>query len=668
MNTWHLPITANPLRSREDLLAAFRQLSGPLQPYFSPGGARLELGSTGTSYSHDVAGMEGFSRVLWGLVPLLAGGGEGGWLWDIYVRGIVHGTDPGHEEYWGEAADYDQRLVEMAAFGFMLALVPDKVKNALSAPELERLAAWLDQISRRKVWDCNWLFFRVLVQVGFRRAGLPFDRELTDLTLDQLDRFYLGDGWYADGIGGHSDYYVPFAIHYYGLIYAALMGEEDPRRAELYKTRARLFAGLFVHWFDDNGAALPYGRSLAYRFSQAAFWSALVYAGVDALPLGAVKGLILRNLRWWFRQPVFHRDGVLSIGYAYPNLVMGENYNSPGSPYWAFKTFLLAALPDDHPFWEAEELPLSALELAPVSAQQAPHLLLCRDSGSPEAGTAPHLIAFNTGHPGSNEHTHTSAKYEKFAYSTFFGFSVPRAEWGLSQGAFDSMLALSEGDNQYRVKRTSVEAFLTEGLVYTKWRPWNDVEVQTWIIPGLPWHIRVHRVDTKRVLDAADGGFALGLERPGGWAAAGGADRAAADQGGNSAAATAWPTGGLKQEASSRGEGEIGAWAAQAWGLSGVRCLYGGGTSELITPHANTNLMNPRTVIPTVRTRLERGVRWLATAVCGEPLDGSAGARAGLPVRLCERPDAPYALVQGGELLVYRSPAEPEPAFRRRLE
>ncbi|SQB37568.1 Uncharacterized protein conserved in bacteria [Citrobacter koseri] len=37
---------------------------------------------------------------------------------------------------------------------------------------------------------------------------------------------------------------------------------------------------------------------------------------------------------------------------------MCEDYNSPGSPYWALKVFLILALPDDHAFWQAEELPL----------------------------------------------------------------------------------------------------------------------------------------------------------------------------------------------------------------------------------------------------------------------------------------------------------------------
>src|SRR5690606_11429457 len=147
-------------------------------------------------------------------------------------------------------------------------------------------------------------------------------------------------------------------------------------RSALYKQRALQFAKQFLYWFAADGSALPYGRSLTYRFSQAAFWSALVYAEVDEIPYGIAKGILLSHLRWWFQQPIFAPDGTLTIGYSYPNLVMAENYNAPGSPYWALKAFLVLALRDDHPFWQAEELPLP--ELTQSHAQQAPHLLMWR--------------------------------------------------------------------------------------------------------------------------------------------------------------------------------------------------------------------------------------------------------------------------------------------------
>ncbi|OOC58823.1 DUF2264 domain-containing protein [Paenibacillus ihbetae] len=576
------PVARNPLKSRQDMYRALGELLAPLQPYYSKGYARLSIGSTGTGYSANVAEMEGFSRVLWGLVPAIAGGSHEE-LWERCLDGIRAGTDPEHKEYWGDVADYDQRLVEMAVFGLALALVPDRIWHPLNEQEQSNLYQWLNQINRHPCYDCNWLFFNVLVNIGFRKAGLPYDEEQVERNLNRIDEFYLSGGWYSDGIGGHCDYYGPFAIHYYGLVYARLMAKEDPKRAERYLERAAAFASDFVYWHAPDGAAIPYGRSLTYRFAQSAFWSAAAFAGMAGFKPGELKGLVLRNLRWWFRQPIFDRGGILTIGYAYPNQIMSENYNSPGSSYWALKTFLVLALAEDDPFWAAEEEELPALKT--ISVQEPAHLVVCRE---PETG---HAAAFNTGHLSSNEHTHTSAKYEKFAYSTAFAFSVPRAEWGLSQGAFDSMLALSEGDQLFRVKRTCEEAWIRDQVLYAGWKPWANVDVRTWLVAGLPWHIRIHRIHTERTLEAAEGGFALGLGDHGvGVAEGGGADV----EGRRAAAST-------------------------VWGASSVHGLLGYDAAELIYPQANTNLLHPRTVIPTLRARLDPGTHWLVSAVYGKP-------------------------------------------------
>jgi hypothetical protein len=75
---------------------------------------------------------------------------------------------------------------------------------------------------------------------------------------------------------------------------------------------------------------------------------------------GIVKGIILRHLRWWQQQPITDRDGILtSVCLPQPGDVRGLQL--PGSPYWALKTYLILALPETHPFWQAEEQPLPAL-------------------------------------------------------------------------------------------------------------------------------------------------------------------------------------------------------------------------------------------------------------------------------------------------------------------
>ena len=80
-------------------------------------------------------------------------------------------------------------------------------------------------------------------------------------------------------------------------------------------------------------------------------------------------------MEYWLAQPVFDNGGVLTVGYTYPNLLMSESYNAPGSPYWSFKTFVCLALPDSHPFWKAESEPLP--KLSEVLAVKECDMVLC---------------------------------------------------------------------------------------------------------------------------------------------------------------------------------------------------------------------------------------------------------------------------------------------------
>lgn len=174
--------------------------------------------------------------------------------------------------------------------------------------------------------------FRVLIQAAFRRMGLAWDAQQLEADLARLEGWYLGGGWYCDGEPTQVDYYIPFGMHFYGLIYAWCMEKEEPERSRRLKERAAAFAVDYLYWFEDGGRAVPFGRSLTYRFGRSAFFAALAFAGVEALPWGVVKSRLLGNLRDWFAQPIFTADGLLTVGYGYPNLCMSENYNAPGFP------------------------------------------------------------------------------------------------------------------------------------------------------------------------------------------------------------------------------------------------------------------------------------------------------------------------------------------------
>jgi len=491
------------LRSRGQVQQVVRDLFAPLIPCFSPGRARVTVSPHGACSSMAEAGLEGFARPLWGIVPLVMGGGEFA-HWELFREGLTHGTDPGHPEFWGwDEGNGKQMHVEMAPIGFALATLPELLWEPLSPTAKKNVAAWLGQIYTAGICDNNWQFFRILTHLGLKRVGAAGEAGPVEDSFKKLASYYVEGGWYRDGEGRANDYYNPFAIHFYGLLYARLAGAEDPKRAARFREESTLFAKDFVSWFAEDGAALPFGRSLTYRFAQGSFWGALALADVEALPWGVIKGLAMRHLRWWLRRPIFNASGQLTVGYAYPNLIMAEPYNCGGSPYWAMKFFQMLAVAESHPFWQAEEEPLP--ELPRVSVQKPAGLVLCREEGEVVALATAQSTSWMR---GATWMRHVPAKYCKFAYSTRFGFSVPAGDVGLAFGAYDSMLALSEEGEYWRARTENVESRIEGNVIYARWRPWVDVEIETWLIPVSPWHVRVHRLKTGRALVSAEGGFA----------------------------------------------------------------------------------------------------------------------------------------------------------------
>ena len=486
------------LQTKADFTVLMHKFLAPLKHYYSAGCARLHLGETGVTYDQNAIELEAFSRPLWALVPFWVGGGSDPEFEKIYRKGLAAGTDPENPEYWGTTGEYDQCYVEMAAIACGILTAPEKLWTPLSDVEKQHLAVWLGQINAHTIPDCNWQFFRILVNLALKSVGLPYSPELLEDGLCKIDSYYSGDGWSTDGASIQKDYYIPWAIQYYGLLYSKLAADTDPRRAELYRRRAQLFAQQFVYWFDANGAALPFGRSLTYRFAQNSFWAACIWAGLEPLPLPVMKGLIVRNFNWWLEQKMFDRDGILTIGYCYPQMYMAERYNAPGSPYWGMKSFLLLALPDDHPFWSAEAAPMPALEwLKPMPYA---NMLVQRRAGRVTAYAA----GVNEGHG----HGQFPEKYAKFAYDTRFGFCASRSREVLNQAAPDSMLAFVIDDNVF-VRKVSKTWKIEAGAVTAQWSPFPGIEVTTTITPTSTGHRRHHKIDSIYECDAYDCGFAV---------------------------------------------------------------------------------------------------------------------------------------------------------------
>jgi hypothetical protein len=490
-------LARNPLASRADASALLTDLFAPLVPCFSEGRAQVRIAPDAGHFDCKAAWFEGFARPLWGLAPLAAGGGAFA-HWPLFRDGIANGTDPAHAEYWLEPGDHDQRAVEMAALGFALALAPHELWEPLPQAARRHLAAWLGSIQRVAMADNNWHFFPVMAGLGLERVGFAIDRASRDRHLDRIDDFCRADGWYGDGPGGFIDHYGGFALHFYGLIYARHAADADASRARAYRERATAFAKDFRHWFGADGAALAIGRSLTYRFAMAAFWGGLAYAGVEALPWGEIRGLWARQIRWWMRQPIFDAAGRLSVGYCWPSYLMSEEYNSPGSPYWAFKAFLPLALADDHPFWTATEVPCPEPEL-PV-AMSAASMIIRRRGGDVFALSAAPIRA---------DMRNSTDKYGKLAFSSRFGLSVEGDRFVDLGFVGDNLLAVAAPDQPFHTRAGNSSARMTKDFVESEWHPHPGVDIRT--LQGFcgDWELRLHHLRMAQALTVIETGHAV---------------------------------------------------------------------------------------------------------------------------------------------------------------
>ncbi|MCB1969121.1 MAG: DUF2264 domain-containing protein [Geminicoccaceae bacterium] len=572
------PIADCQFRTPDESAAACIALWEPLRPYFSEGRGRVSLGRTAAHFRVAAAELEGFSRPLFGLAPLCAGGRdfEGR---PYFLEGLANGADPDHPDFWGWPDDYDQRLVESAAIGFTLALAPEAFFEPLPAKARVNLGNWLKFCQGRKVHPNNWHFFHVLGSLGLDRIGVRHDPEVRENALRTLEGFYQEDGWYSDGRNRHFDHYIGFAMHFYGLVYAVL-NPQDADRAARFRERAALFAGQFRHWTDDEGASLAYGRSMTYRFAQASFWAGLAYAGIEAPGgHGVSRRLWASNMRWWARRDWFDRDGVMPVGYGYPNLLMSESYNSPGSPYWAMKAFLPLALSGDHAFWSEPE---KDFERPPVVRLSVPGMLIMSEKGN--------STALSSGSENCHPHRGVPEKYAKFAYSTAYGFSVDPESGGFDVCSFDNMLSFSDNGRQFYPRVGNIDARISDDCLWARWSPCADVEVETWLIPRNPWHLRLHRIVSGRPMKTIEGGFAVPRDDDPPAVAEAGEGLARVLAGGHAAVAC-----DLDVEGASRR------------------------TGVLRQPLPNSSLYFPQTHVPQLHIDIEAGETWLAGAFLGSP-------------------------------------------------
>jgi hypothetical protein len=473
--------------------------------------------------------------------------------------------------------------------------------------------------------NTNWLWFRVFANLGLKKNGGRYSQERIEEDIIHLNSFFRGEGWSNDGPEGvwQQDYYSgSFAIQFLQLLYAKLAGEDDPAKAAEFKKRAQDYALDFIHYFDEEGRATPFGRSVGYRFAMASFWGACAYANIELpapLTWGIVKGLLLRNLRWWqTREQIWSPTGTLTVGYCFPNMYMAENYNSPQSPMWACLAFICLAVPANHPFWTSKEEAYPTHLLVKMKALKHPGHIISYLGG--------HRFILSSGQACSYPMKGTHAKYGSFAYSSAYGYSVPSGCFTLEQFALASQLGLSDDGGEFWKTRRLCEVAVIEThedqpVLRSIWKPYLDVTIKTYLLPPVEatpnWHLRIHKIEAGRDVMTADGSFAICNERK-----LDGRYLDLYDAKRNEGTVPKIIGNYDLNTPEGSSPGSVGAFAVSK-GAVGIVALEAG--TQRVAMHVNadpnTNLIESRSIIPTLQHTIKKGETvWYVTAVYAKPL------------------------------------------------
>jgi hypothetical protein len=321
--------------------------------------------------NRNLAYLECVGRLMAGLAPWLAlpddetaEGRQRRRLRDWALEGIARAVDPAGPDYFNWRTG-NQPLVDSAYFAEALLRAPVSLWSPLDGETRRRIVEELSRLRRVMPPFTNWLLFAAMNETFLMSVGAPIDPVRIDLVIRNVDSWYVGDGWYADGEAFHFDYYNSFVIH---PMVVEILESLAVRKtvltlgpaAELHARalqRCRRHAFQLERLISPEGTFPPIGRSLTYR--TAAFQPLALTALRKVLPENLSEGQTRAALtavhKAIFANPGnFDEGGFLTLGFAGHQPELADWYSNNGSMYITTASFLPLGLPATDSFWTSE--------------------------------------------------------------------------------------------------------------------------------------------------------------------------------------------------------------------------------------------------------------------------------------------------------------------------
>jgi hypothetical protein len=321
-----------------------------------------------------VSYLEAFGRTLSGIAPWL--NLEGGSKDEVAIRdryrewalkAIANATNPNANDYlkW----DGGQPLVDASFLAFGLVRCPWLWQHLDTAVQQRVITAFKTTRNTVPAYS-NWILFSAMIEAFFCKYDVAYDPVRVEFAVREFaDHWYVGDGFFSDGMNFHMDYYNSIVIHPFLATIVEILNTANQRYqwfASRLDTINKRYAEILERNINTDGSYPVIGRSIAYRcgvfhhLADIAYKKRLPASLKPAQIRGALTAVIKKTLS---APTTFSKEGWLNIGLYGSQPDLGEFYITTGSLYLCADVFLPLGLPGTDAFWSDPAAPWTSVKI-----------------------------------------------------------------------------------------------------------------------------------------------------------------------------------------------------------------------------------------------------------------------------------------------------------------
>ncbi len=207
----------------------------------------------------------------------------------------------------------------------------------------------------------NWYLFSAFIEAGIYLLTGKYDVYRIEMIFNQMDDWYIGDGFYKDGPSFAMDYYNSYVMQPMICDLAEIFENSWVHTVpkETYFKRLRRYAEIQERQIAPDGTFIIVGRSIPYRCGafQALALAALKHQLPSTLAPSQVRCALSAVIEKTLTPASFDKNGFLVTGVCGYQPKIGEFYISTGSLYLCSAAFLPLGLPETDEFWSGEDKP-----------------------------------------------------------------------------------------------------------------------------------------------------------------------------------------------------------------------------------------------------------------------------------------------------------------------